>query len=297
MPGDAVERTLFRNEHLLVGEFWCPPQSPRWRTLNEVSPSAHVVFPRVRGAIRQLGREPVLADRNLVIFYSAGQRFFRTLRDARGDHCYFVEVASEGWAALTGEEDGPELAFAYGPSDPAVYLLQHAAIAHLRELRCDPLVVEENLAEAVVRALADARAFHGRRRRPRRRSTSAAHRNLADEAKELLGERLGERLTLAEIASGLCTSKYHLARVFRASTGFSLHGYRNQLRLRVALERLADPETRVSTLAHELGYVSHSHLTASFRQAFGLTPSAARGGSARRPRRPSSPPRRRRTRR
>ena len=157
--------------------------------------------------------------------------------------------------------------------------------------------MEENLAEAVVRALADARAFHGRRRRPRRRSTSAAHRNLADEAKELLGERLGERLTLAEIASGLCTSKYHLARVFRASTGFSLHGYRNQLRLRVALERLADPETRVSTLAHELGYVSHSHLTASFRQAFGLTPSAARGGSSRRPRRPSSPPRRRRTRR
>jgi AraC-like DNA-binding protein len=65
----------------------------------------------------------------------------------------------------------------------------------------------------------------------------------------------------------------------------------------VALERLADPETRVSGLAHELGYVSHSHLTSSFRQAFGLTPSAARGGCARRRRRPSSPPRRRRSRR
>ena len=66
-------------------------------------------------AIRQLGREPVLADRNVVIFYNAGQRFFRALRDARGDHCYFVEMAPEAWAALTREEEGPELAFAYGP--------------------------------------------------------------------------------------------------------------------------------------------------------------------------------------
>lgn len=297
MPGEAVERVLFRNEELLVGEFWCPPQSARWRTLNRVSPAAHVVFPRTRVAIRQVGRETVLADRNLVIFYNPGQRFFRTLRDAHGDHCYFVEVEPGAWAALTGDEGETELAFAFGPSDPEVYLLQHAAIAHLRERWWDPLLVEENLAEAVTRAVADARAFHGRRTRPRRRSTSAAHRNLVDEAKELLGEQLGERLTLAEIAAALCTSKYHLARIFRAQTGFSLHGYRNQLRLRVALERLADPGTRVSALAHALGYVSHSHLTSSFRQAFGLTPSEARAGCARRRRRPSSPPRRRRSRR
>jgi hypothetical protein len=140
--GEAVERTLFRNEHLLVGEFWCPPQSPRWRTLNEVSPSAHVVFPRIRVAIRLLGREPVLADRNLVVFYSAGQRFFRTLRDARGDHCYFVEMEPDAWAAVTGEEGEREWGFAFGPSDPAVYVLQHVAIAHLREPRFDPLLVE-----------------------------------------------------------------------------------------------------------------------------------------------------------
>lgn len=75
------------------------------------------------------------------------------------------------WAALTGDEGETELSFAFGPSDPAVYLLQHAAIADLREQRCDPLVVEENLAEAVARAVADARAFHGRRTTPRRRST------------------------------------------------------------------------------------------------------------------------------
>ncbi len=93
MPGEAVARILFRNEELLVGEFWCPPQSARWRTLNRVSPAAHVVFPRTRVAIRQVGRETVLADRNLVIFYNPGQRFFRTLRDAHGDHCYFVEVS------------------------------------------------------------------------------------------------------------------------------------------------------------------------------------------------------------
>jgi AraC-like DNA-binding protein len=208
-----------------------PAAEPTVADAHEVLPAAHVVFPRIRVAIRQVGREPVLADPTLVIFYNPGQRFFRTLRDARGDHCYFVEVEPDAWAALTGDEDETEWAFAFGPSDPAVYMLQHTAIAHLREQRYDPLVVEENLAEAVAQAVADARVFHGRRPRPRRRSTSAAHRGLLDEAKELLGERLA----LGEIVSALCTSKYHLTRVFRAATGFSLHGYRNQLRLWVAL--------------------------------------------------------------
>ena len=88
--------------------------------------------------------------------------------------------------------------------------------------------------------------------------------------------RLGERLTLGEIARAVHSSPFHLARVFRARTGFSIHGYRNQLRLCSSLEQVLEPEADLALIARRLGYSSHSHFTVSFRRAFGKPPSAVR---------------------
>jgi AraC-like DNA-binding protein len=77
-------------------------------------------------------------------------------------------------------------------------------------------------------------------------------------------------------ARTLHTSEFHLARVFRNGTGFSLFGYRRHLRLRVALDLLADPGVELTAVAHTLGFATHSHFTDSFRQTFGVTPSALR---------------------
>jgi AraC-like DNA-binding protein len=82
---------------------------------------------------------------------------------------------------------------------------------------------------------------------------------------------------MGQIAGAIGVSRFHLSRVFRSTTGFSLHGYRNQLRLRAALERIADPQTRLPSLASELGFSSHSHFTAAFRETFGVAPSELRG--------------------
>jgi AraC-like DNA-binding protein len=281
MAGDASERTLFRNEHVLVGELWCPPESERWREVNEFSPGVHVVFPRTAVLIHQLGREPVLADRNLVLFYNPGQRFLRFLHDPDGDHCYFVAIAPEAFAEVAAREWEP-LPFAFGPRDAGTFLLQHAVVTELRRPRPDPLAVEEGLVQALARACDQAWALHGRRSRTTRAATRATHRRVVEEAKSLLADRLGERLTLDDVASALNVSKYHLARVFRATTGFALHGYRHQLRLRVAVERLEDDEVSLAAIAAELGFFSNSHLTDSFRRAFGVTPSAVRGRVRRR---------------
>jgi AraC family transcriptional regulator len=275
MADDGIERTLFRNEHLLLGELWCPPESERWRAIDQFSPSVHVVFPRTAVLIQQLGRAPVLADRNLVLFYNPGQRFLRFLHDPEGDRCYFVAVAPEVLAELTGRECEP-LPFAYGSQDAVTFLLQHAVVTKLRRARPGPLAEEEGLVQALARACDQAWALHERRSETARAATRATHRQVVEEAKSLLADRLDERLTLDDVASALNVSTYHLARVFRATTGFTLHGYRHQLRLRAAVERLED-EVSLAALATELGFVSNIHLTDSFRRAFGVTPSAVRG--------------------
>ena len=56
----------------------------------------------------------------------------------------------------------------------------------------------------------------------------------------------------------------------------SLHGFRNQLRMTLALDRLREGERSISALALELGFASHAHFTVAFRRAFGMAPSQMR---------------------
>jgi AraC-like DNA-binding protein len=274
VSGAALERTLHRARSFRLAEFACPPASPRWRAPNVMPPSPHVVFPLTSAVIRHAGGEPMLANANHVMFYNAGQRYLRRLHDPRGDRCWFVELEPSLLAEL-GAAGG--FRFATGPGDPRVRLLVHAAVRHLGAETVDPLLVEETLLEAVSRAVAAAK------RRPATRPGAGVGRGeLVERAKELLTETACERRSLEELGQALHVSAFHLARVFRAGTGMSLHRYRTHLRLGLALERLADPGTDLTRLAHELGYASHSHFTDRFRSVLGVPPSTVRGPIGRR---------------
>jgi AraC family transcriptional regulator len=108
--------------------------------------------------------------------------------------------------------------------------------------------------------------------RASRDRTRAAHRELAEAAKAIIARSFAQPLSLARLASRLRTSPYHLARVFRAETGFIVDGYQRSLRVRTALERLPSYPEGLTTLALELGFSSHSHFTETFRREFGVRP-------------------------
>ena len=75
-------------------------------------------------------------------------------------------------------------------------------------------------------------------------------------------------------------SERTLARRFLADTGMTFRAWRQQLRLVVALERLAagDP---VTTVAIDLGYGTPSSFSTMFKKALGVPPSTYFDGSAR----------------
>jgi len=269
-------RTLYRSNGLHLGEFRCSPDSELWQGENVIGDAPHIVFPRTSVVIRHAQSEPVLANRNHVMFYNAGQRYWRRLHDTSGDYSHFVEVTAELLAEVS-DGDGPiDFSFSHGPAEGRLYAIVALVVRHLSQERPDELLVEESLARAVERSLAAASAFH-RSRRPRRRPRPALHRELVEQAKELLTETATDRLSLTDLGRRLHASEYHLARVFRAGTGFTLHGYRTQLRLQIALEQLRRPDTSLTALATDLGFASHSHFTDTFRRAFGVPPSALRG--------------------
>ena len=84
--------------------------------------------------------------------------------------------------------------------------------------------------------------------------------------------RLGEPLSLADIAAAACISRFHFARLFRARTGCSPMAYVMRLRLERAREMLAREEHCIADTAAALGFYDQSHFTRTFRRAHGVPP-------------------------
>ena len=99
---------------------------------------------------------------------------------------------------------------------------------------------------------------------------------MVEDAKAVLSARYAEHLTLDELGRAVNVSPFHLARAFRRHTGYTLHEYRTHLRLRAVVERLDLGSDDLAVIAREVGFSSHSHLTATFRRTFGVPPSALR---------------------
>jgi AraC-like DNA-binding protein len=271
VEADTAARLVFEGDRIVLGEFHCWPGDRRWSSDNCADEGHLVVFPGTSVVIEH-ARGPVVATPNHVMFYNPNQVFRRRLLNPSGDHCAFL-VVDERLLADAGVER--RFPVDHGPLDPRTYLLHRLVLRATRQSGADRLLVEEALCRVLAEAVASGLrlAGTGRRARP---TTSAGHAELVEATKELLAERLGDRLTLGEIARSVHSSPFHLARVFRARTGFSIHGYRNQLRLRASLEPVLEPGADLAQLARTLGYSSHSHFTVSFRRAFGRPPSALR---------------------
>ena len=83
-------------------------------------------------------------------------------------------------------------------------------------------------------------------------------------------------LSLEEIAGVAGISRFHLSRMFPATTGHSLSGYIRARRLSEAAKRLADGAPDILTVALSAGYGSHEAFTRAFRQHFQVTPEQVR---------------------
>jgi len=74
---------------------------------------------------------------------------------------------------------------------------------------------------------------------------------------------------------------FHACRVFHATAGTTIHGFRRELRLRHALARILDGDEPLADIALAIGFASHSHLTNQFRARFGIPPARARSPAGR----------------
>lgn len=295
---DPNER-LFRFGVAWFGVFRLPPHDQRWRSVNQVGDAPVIAFPRVPVVIDQQGQPGVVSDPSCVVLYNTNQAYRRRALSPRGDECEYVVVHPDSLEdalrhARHGPHRSPERPFAF-PSVPI------SARGYLRQRRLhDDLVsgVREadqlRAEEAIIALIAETLDADGARRdaRPLRRAqrcTEQAHDDLVARTKLHLVARWTENPSVESVARAVHASPFHLCRVFRARTGYTLHAFLRAVRLTQSLERLADNPGDLARLALDLGFSSHAHFTSSFRAAFGLTPAQARAeGLTRRHRREMS---------
>lgn len=87
-------------------------------------------------------------------------------------------------------------------------------------------------------------------------------------------------LTTAAAAERLHVSERTLQRLASRYVGLPPAAMIRRRRLQEAAERLReDPDATLATLAHELGYSDHAHLTRDFGTVLSFTPSAYRSGA------------------
>jgi AraC family transcriptional regulator len=275
----AVDRVVFATESVTIGAFRCAASHPSFRNSGPIRDDCFV-FPRTTVLIQHDNARAFVADPTVITLYNRRQAYERRLVCADGDRCDWFAVSQDLLRAALMDRD-PSAAeaerpirFTHARADASTYLEQRRLFIDASDpAGVDVLDVEERVVALLDRVLT--LAYNGRPQGPRGPRLPSA-RELADTAKAWIAPRVTQRLTLANIARAIDCSVFHLCRSFRRATGLTLHAYRDEVRLRLALERLEHGERDLSRLALDLGYSSHSHFTAAFHRSFDIPPSAAR---------------------
>jgi AraC family transcriptional regulator len=259
---------LFNGSLLNIGRFRCPPGDERWLHENWIGDRPHIVFPHVPVTIRRRTGPALVADATQVVLYRAGEHYERGRLSPAGDDSTFLTIEPGAGTALAAA-----IASIHGKVDAGDVLRVRLLIALCRQPDVDPLEVEDESMRLVDRIL-----LRVRPRDPvaRRQATERAHDQAVADTQRYLATNVTVPRSLAEVGAAVGVSPFHLARLFRARTGFSLHDYREQLRLRTALDRLAEDDSDLATIAVELGFASHSHFDGRFRRTFRRPPSTVR---------------------
>jgi AraC family transcriptional regulator len=248
----------------------------RHRSAEECASHTHLVFPYRGLYLRHVGGDLAVADANHVLLFNAGQGYQVSHPVTGGDASLVLSVAQSLLEELAPRElVGEGAAFSFNQqhlridarAQALVMLLKHS----LNRGSIESLEAEGLALTLVSRAIGP--------RTSRVSGASHARRRLVDRVKMLLAGDLSQRWTLAKIAREIRGSPVYLTQVFQQVEGMPLYRYHLRLRLARALDLLAGRED-LSALAQDLGFSSHSHFSAAFKQAYGMTPAEFRSAGA-----------------
>jgi len=268
---DFTVQPLLRSPTVAIRDVYCEG-SCRDQSTEECATATELVFPYRGVYVRHLGHDQTVAEANQVLFFNAGEGYRVSHPVTGGDASLSLAIGEEQLRELAPSAllcDGATLAFRPqrlridARTQVLMALLRHS----LRENIAEPLEAECLVLTLVQRALGP-RTTHAA-------AASFGRQRLVDRAKLVLASDLGRRWKLAEVAAEVRCSPVYLTQIFQQVEGQPLYRYQLRLRLARALDLLGQYDD-LTALSLDLGFSSHSHFSATFREAYGRSPSEFR---------------------
>lgn len=101
----------------------------------------------------------------------------------------------------------------------------------------------------------------------------------ANHISEYVQAHLDQEILIDDLSEKVGISKYHLNRLFQATTGFQLGEFIQRRRLQNAYSLLSSGECSVIDASLAIGYESHSAFSRAFQKAFGCKPTEVKRGT------------------
>jgi AraC-like DNA-binding protein len=260
-------RTLFERDGVGVAEVAC--RLSRGRGPGERTSEYALIFVRRGCFVRAADGVAATFDSTLAYCISPEQEERYDHPHAGGDDCTVLSLSAEVVASLAGGE--PALPRRPLAASPEIDLGHRLLLAAARRSDDSHELVERAIVLAA-RALEQADPGPVAAGRP---ATAHSRRALVAGVREALAA--DPQRSLLQLARELAVSPHHLSRIFSSITGATISRHRIRLRVRAAMERLANGERDLARLAAELGFADQSHLCRAVRSETGQTPSALRG--------------------
>ncbi|KRB50226.1 AraC family transcriptional regulator [Rhizobium sp. Root708] len=240
----------------------------RHKSDEECAHKTSLVYPYRGVFMRHVGRNDTVAEANQMLFFNAAQGYRISHPLDGGDACIDLSVDDALLAELAPKDQiQPGELFGFRRQRRRIDPRAQALVALLRHglhRKAAETLEAETLALTLVRRSLGERTSHAA-------GASVGRQKLVDRAKLALSSDLARRWTLAEIAAEVGISPVYLTQVFQQVEATPLYRYQLRLRLARALDLLGQYDD-LTALGLELGFSSHSHFTASFRQTYGQTP-------------------------
>jgi len=268
---EFVAEYLLRSPTVVIRDTYCRGTC-RHQSAEECTTTTQLVFPYRGVYVRHVGHDQAVGEANQVLFFNAFEGY-RISHPVPGGDASLTLVISEAMlrelAPGSFLRDGANVLFRPprlridARTQALVALLRHS----LRQKVAEPLEAESLSLTLLQRALG--------RRTTHAPGATFGRQRLADRVKLVLAGDLSRRWTLAEIAAEVRGSPVYLTQVFQQVEGLPLYRYQLRLRLARALDLLAHYDD-LTDLSQDLGFSSHSHFSAAFREAYGRSPSEFR---------------------
>lgn len=266
-PSDHL---LACSDHLAAAFYRADPKRPEFGDAGPFS-GWYIVFPRNHTEIRFSSRQRLIGNPAQLMLYNPGDAFDRRVVSHDGDHSDYIFLDEHALRGMV--PDAPRLHFTRRSLPLAPALADHQR----RLFRAFATASDDDvprLREQLLMLAAEVCQLSGIGQPDEAQSRPPGHRmrERIEAAKEILIRDLIEPPSVEEVARRVHTSPFHLIRQFRRHTGYGLHEFVTQQRLRLAYDRLADGAANIATVAADLGFSHQSHFTKQFRRAYGEAP-------------------------